>query len=378
MSQTEASALDAVAAGHLCLDLHPRFTSAPGIAIPDLFQPGRLLRMGPMTFSTGGAVSNTGLAMRAFGCRMAYVARVGDDTLGRIVVETFRRHGDAAGIRLAPGEHTSYSVVLSPPGIDRMFLHLPGTNDTFSSADIAPAIPARARLFHFGYPTLMDGTHADGGRELCAIFRRVRETGATTSLDISFPDPNSPAGRADWRAIYAAVLPDVDVFCPSIEEACYTLDPAMYRRLRAAHPEGELVERFGPDDYRRIAGAFLEMGCAVVGLKAGPRGWYLRTAERGRIEAMGRAAPADTGAWATVEAWQPAFHIEQIAGATGAGDCSIAGFLTGLLKGLGPADCLRAAAGAGWMNLRAPDALGGLGSWDELQRLLPTLSPVPR
>ena len=49
---------DVVVAGHICLDIIP---TIPHERIE--FEPGRLLQVGPAVLSTGGAVSNTGLAL---------------------------------------------------------------------------------------------------------------------------------------------------------------------------------------------------------------------------------------------------------------------------------------------------------------------------
>ena len=87
----------------------------------------------------------------------------------------------------------------------------------------------------------------------------------------------------------------------------------------------------------------------------------------GRLAGLGRAAPRDPAAWADRELWCPAFVVDKIASATGSGDCSIAGFLTGLLKGHPLEDCLKLANAAGAMTLRAYDSLSGLPSWRELQ-----------
>ena len=46
---------EAVAAGHICLDMFPTLT---GSAV--LFRPGQTIEAGPVFFSTGGPVSNTG------------------------------------------------------------------------------------------------------------------------------------------------------------------------------------------------------------------------------------------------------------------------------------------------------------------------------
>ena len=47
---------------------------------------------------------------------------------------------------------------------------------------------AKADMFHFGYPPLMRRIFEQDGRELQRLFRRVKETGATTSLDMAQPD----------------------------------------------------------------------------------------------------------------------------------------------------------------------------------------------
>ncbi len=55
-------------------------------------------------------------------------------------------------------------------------------------------------------------------------------------------------------------------------------------------------------------------------------------------------------------------------GTTGAGDATIAGFLAGLLRGLGPAGALTAAVAVGACNVEAADALSGVRPWDETLR----------
>ena len=359
-----------VAAGHLCLDLFPRFQTAIATGrIADVLRPGTLVNMGGMAFGTGGAVSNTGIAMKIFGCRVAFMAKVGEDPLAHITRAVIEKHGSAEGLSVSPGSDSSYSVILAPPNIDRIFLHCPGANDQFTAADLNQAVLERARLFHFGYPTLMRSMFADGGEELARILRQARGAGLTVSLDTSLPDPTSPAGKADWRRIYEKALPYVDLFLPSIEETFYTLHPQEYLRRKEQAGGQELIDHIRPEEYSRFAAEYLELGCAIAVIKAGHNGWYVRTGPRERIAGLGRAAPRDPAAWADRELWCPAFVVEKIASAAGSGDCSIAGFLAGLLKGHPIEECLKLANAAGAMNLRALDTLSGLPSWEELQEV---------
>ncbi len=194
-----------VACGHLCLDLIPAFPAAassartsPAAGVHDYFRPGRLSVVGAPVVATGGAVSNVGLSLHRLGLPSRLVAKVGSDPLGRIVLERVASLGTGLtrGITAVEGETTSYSVVLSPPGVDRIFLHCPGANDTFVDADVADSSLREAAIFHFGYPPLMEKIWSDGGRRLARLLRRARQQGAITSLDMSLPDPASPS--AGW------------------------------------------------------------------------------------------------------------------------------------------------------------------------------------
>ena len=62
--------------------------------------------------------------------------------------------------------------------------------------------------------------------------------------------------------------------------------------------------------------------------------------------------------------------------ATGAGDNAIAGFLAGFINGLGPADCLHAAAMAGADNVKELDATSGVRSWEATIADIPRQTPV--
>ena len=77
-------------------------------------------------------------------------------------------------------------------------------------------------------------------------------------------------------------------------------------------------------------------------------------------------APADLDQWADKQLWCPAFQVDEVASATGAGDAAIAAFLASLVRALPPRRCLKMANCGGYMNLRELDALSGLCSWDEM------------
>ncbi|WP_119323639.1 carbohydrate kinase family protein [Capsulimonas corticalis] len=350
---------DVVVAGHICLDIIPQIRA-------DDFQfvPGGLLETGPAVLATGGAVANTGLALHQLGVNVRLVGKIGDDVLGGALRDLVS--GDtldlAANMVVAHGEHTSYSVILSPENRDRMFLHCPGCNATFQAADVSDEVLASSRLFHFGYPPLLPRMYANGGEELSALMRRAKSLGVTTSLDLSMPDPNGPSSAVDWPAILAAVLPYVDVFLPSAEEIFWMLDRAAYERISSGG--GEFPAHVGALDLRHISQVLLDMGCAVAGVKLGERGLYLRTASSARFGDAGRAFLNPMASWFDREFWSPCFDVH-VVGATGAGDATIAGFLMALLRGDDPAQCLVAACAVGACSVEAVDAFSGVRSWPE-------------
>jgi sugar/nucleoside kinase (ribokinase family) len=352
----------AVVAGHICLDIIPKIPDTEHERFLARLQPGHLVEIGPAAFSTGGPVSNTGLALHKLGVPTRLMGKVGADRFGQTIRDIVSGFSPelARGMIVDDASSTAYSLIISPPGVDRIFLHSPGANHTFCAADVDYGQVAQADLFHFGYPPLMRRMYADGGMELAGMFRRVKAAGVLTSLDMAFPDPASPAGKADWRAIFQAVLPSVDIFLPSIEELLFCLDRPLYDRLAGA--DGTLLERITPELLHAVSAELLEMGVRIVVLKLGDRGLYARTAAAEGLRALGHGMDAD--AWGGRELWAPCFQVD-VVGTTGSGDATIAGFIAALLRGLTPAEAVTMAVAVGASNVEAADALSGLRSWDE-------------
>lgn len=348
---------EAVVAGHICLDIIPEVRSRDIV-----FSEGGLLEIGRAVVATGGAVSNTGLALHRLGIKTVLIGKVGSDLFGRAVREIVSRTDPLLneGMIESPGAVTSYSVIFNPPGRDRMLLHCPGCNDTFSSGEIPYERLRQVRLLHFGYPPLMRRLIENDGAELEDVFRRARLTGVTTSLDMCMPDEDSFAGQVNWPVILSRALRHVDIFMPSFEETLMTL----YREKLpdVSSRQDGLLSLAEPELVRTICRQLLERGPRVVGLKLGDRGFYLRTAAAGRWQDMGRARPENIEKWFSRELWSPCFRT-QVVGTTGAGDTSIAGFLASLLRGGSPEECLVFACAVGACNAEAADALSGIRDW---------------
>ena len=336
-----------VVAGHICLDVIPALSGTPDV------RPGGLAVIGPSAVSTGGPVGNVGLALHRLGVPVRLVGKIGDDLFGRGVIEVLRGHDPALaeGMVVVPGETTSYSIVISPPGSDRMFMHCPGANDTFAAADVPPDRLAGARVLHFGYPPIMRRSYGDGGAGLRELFAQARARGLLVSLDTCRPDPRG--GEVDWVAFLERVLPVVDVFAPSLGELC-----AMLRLPPRAIDLGWL---------RALARRVLAMGPAVFALKLGEQGLYLRTQpEDARLAHACNGLELDLDDWRAREILAPCFRARRVAGTTGSGDCTIAGLLAAMLRGEGPVTAATSASAVGACSVEAPDATSGVPRWDEV------------
>ncbi len=363
---------EAVVAGHVTLDITPYFRPEY-VPLEEIFVPGRLIDMHEAGVATGGVVSNTGLSMLMLGVDACLMGKIGRDLFGQGVRDFFGRYGASGGLVEVDGA-TSYTIVVAPPKTDRIFLHHPGCNNTFRTADVRWDTVAASRLFHFGYPPLMRSMYEQDGAELELMMRTARHTGATVSLDMALPDPTSDAGRADWRRIVARSLPYVDVFLPSLEELQYMTDPARYAAL-LAQPGG--VMAMSEREALALADETLRLGVAIAVVKMGTRGVLVRTAGAERLSRAGRAAPRDISAWAGRTFRAPCFVAERVASTSGAGDACIAGFLTGLLRGLSLEQTAALACASGALNVAVPASVGGIDSLEDTLRRIPGWATMP-
>ncbi len=181
----ESKKYDITVAGHICLDIIPDIPDTGIKNVAQLFAPGKLIRVNAAKLSTGGPVSNTGLALARLGFDVAFMARLGDDVFGSLILDLLQDQGGVKGLSVSADDRTSYTVAIAPPGIDRIFFHDPGANDNFSLENVNIEVVEQSKLFHFGYPPLMASCYRDEGAELERIFRAVKSAGATTSLDMA-------------------------------------------------------------------------------------------------------------------------------------------------------------------------------------------------
>ena len=279
----------ALVAGHLCLDLRPMLTHEP------TREPGQLDLVGPAEVTLGGCVSTTGTALAARGVSVSQAAAAGIDALADLTMALLERTGVDIS-RVHRVEHpASYTVILEPPGADRMFWHHTGANDHFDGSEVDVD---GVDLLHLGYPSLLPALVVEDGMPLARLFEAARARGVITSLDLAVIDGERRDVQG-WERFLARVLPVTDVITPSTDD----LASAIGTPVAATSEELTRAAQWLVD---------LGAGTAMVSGGAQGAGWATRAGDQGAT---------------------PALPVTRVRGTTGAGDTSTAAFLAARLCG---------------------------------------------
>lgn len=356
----------AVVGGHICLDITPVFNGKKVLRVDEIIKPGKLVHVEEADVHTGGAVANTGLAMKLLGIDTKLMGKIGDDPFGKMVLSILNSYNAADGMIIDKQATTSYSIVLAIPGIDRVFLHNPGSNDDFSSTDIKLEELKGNDLFHFGYPPLMKKMYQQNGEELYKLFKSVDELGIVTSLDLAAVDSTSEAGQQDWETILRKVLPYVDFFVPSVEEVYYMLDRERYEKCLDKAGNRDITEILSiEDDIKPLADKLYEMGAKNILIKCGAPGLYYKTAGENEIKRIENKLNQKMTSWIDKEGFENSYKPKKVLSGTGAGDTTIAAFLSSMLQGYSLEKSLQLATATGASCVASYDALGGILSLEE-------------
>ncbi|MBK8881136.1 MAG: carbohydrate kinase family protein [Bacteroidales bacterium] len=361
---------DAVISGYTCVDLIPDFKKTQSVAsLSNLFIPGKLIEIDGISYVLGGVVPNTGLAMKKFGKKVLLNGLVGDDFIGKIAIDWLDKYNLSEGIITTGGAGTAFSIVLAPPGIDRIFLESPGCNQIFDASFIDFDAVSESRIFHFGYPPLLKQFYQNNGGQLVALFSEIQKMGVVTSLDFSLPDPESESGRLNWPEIMHKLLPLTDIFVPSMEELFRIMKPGEYEGILSSLLTADSISKTVVDTIREIGKQCINNGVKILLIKAGRWGAYLRTGDVSSVIANA-GTNLDKRKWDHCELWCSAYKTDssKIKNSSGAGDTSVAAFLSAILDGENPETAVRYAAIAGRDNLYCTNLYDDLCNWTELTK----------
>jgi sugar/nucleoside kinase (ribokinase family) len=283
---------------------------------------GKLIESEPLRLTTGGIVSNSGTAMARLGMRVAAFTYVGNDEWAEVIRSRYAAEGiDTSALVTQPDGATSTTAVLIDASGERSFVHCVGAPRLLDKAAILARLDlfARSRATLFGYYPLMTRLQND----LPEVFAAIREKGCLTAIDA--------AGDGGTMDPLARILPHLDFYVPSQHEA--------------EHQTGE-------SDPRRMVEVYRDAGAkGFLGIKLGMRGALLSPKPSEFVDVSVVPAPGP------------------VVDTTGAGDCFLAGLLTGVLRGLSPADAGRLAAATGACCVTGLGGSSAIREYDETARL---------
>ncbi|MFI0155213.1 sugar kinase [Streptomyces lydicus] len=286
---------------------------------------GPLKLGGTMQVSVAGAESNVAIGLARLGHAVRWAGAVGDDEAGALVLRTLRAEGvEVSGATLDPGAPTGL-LLFEPrlPEVTRVHYYRAGSAGSRLTADAVEAAFSAAppRVLHLTgiTPALSATARSAAARAL----RLARRQGASVCLDVNFRARLWTAEEA--TAVLREWVPFVDVLIASDDE------------LPLCLPEGPAAPDGAPGPLATgpaaaldsQAEALLDLGVGEVVVKLGAAGAtvFSRALRHGSLH-------------------RPATPVRAV-DAVGAGDAFVAGYLSALLDGEGPAGRLARAVTTG-------------------------------
>lgn len=142
---------------------------------------------------------------------------IGDDDLGRWILEDLRKSGiDASLMKQTASAATSYTDAMTvAEGGQRTFFHHRGANAVFGE-EHCPLERSSARVFYLGYLLLMDTMdrlEADGSTQAGRVLAKAKQLGFATAIDfVSTKLPNTPAiARASFPHVDLLLVNEIEV-----------------------------------------------------------------------------------------------------------------------------------------------------------------------
>lgn len=278
---------------------------------------GELTQIRSITQAVGGLVPNNGIGLKKLCPSLSVFAigKVGNDKQGDFVLKALQNNGvDTSGVRVACGETTSFTDVMSITGGQRTFFTYPGGSAAFGYDDI-DWDSLTCKMLHLGYFLLLEKVDCGDGLR---ILKEAQARGIKTSIDLV-------SENSDRYTAVIPCLPYVDNLIVNELEA---------GKLCGMEPTEENLPR--------IAKKLLDMGVRERVIIHTP--------------ALGICASA-TDCISLPSYRLPAGFIK---GTTGAGDAFCSGALIAIDQGKSDREILEYAQTAAIAALRTPDATGGL------------------
>jgi fructokinase len=286
----------------------------------------------PFTARPGGAPANVAVAAARLGSEAAFIGSVGEDLFGDFILRALEAEDvDTLAVRRCePPTRTSLAFVEITADGDRSFTFYrsdPAADELLSAEDVSREVLSGASFVNFGsIPLIKEPSRS-------AIHRAAdlaEELDVPLAFDVNFREHL-------WK---------------SPEAAREVVDPLLDRSRVIKMGDDELSPMLGTEDPQEAAEMLLGRGPTLALISLGPDGAVYATREfSGHV---------------------PAFEIDEILDATGAGDAFLAAALTHLSESAWDEENVREATRrgtvAGAIACTAYGAMSALPTRDELDR----------
>ncbi|MBO0496768.1 sugar kinase [Pseudomonas sp. Marseille-Q1929] len=279
-------------------------------------QTGDLAQVAQFHKRIAGADSNVAIGLSRLGFKVAWLSRVGNDSLGRFVVDTLQKEGlDCRHVAVDPLHPTGFQFKSrEEAGADPQveYFRKGSAASHLSVAAISPTLLNARHLHATGIPPAL----SEATRELSVeLMTQMRSAGRSVSFD--------PNLRPALWASQAQMIREINALASLADWVLPGLG------------EGRLLTGF--DDPADIAAFYLDRGAEAVAIKLGADGAYYRThLDQGFIAAVPVANVVDT---------------------VGAGDGFAVGMISALLENLSFPEAMQR---GNWIGSRAVQSRGDM------------------
>ena len=268
--------------------------------------------------TAGGTVVDTA----KLGLKSLAVGAVGDDEKADWVLLTLAKHGiDTSAMQRIKGVPTSATILNVRPNGDRPALHVRGASDHFDVPPEAYDLVFDAPIIHLGGTGLLK--KLDGPASV-TLLKEARKRGRTVTFDLI-------AASAETIGIVEPLLPYIDYFMPSIEEA------------------KDMSGQATPED---CASFYLDKGAQCCVFTLGGDGAYYSHTDGTRFKV-------------------PAYAID-VKCTCGCGDAFDAGYAVALVKGFDPETAVRFAQATSALNATGLGSQAGVQDFEHTWNFMRT------
>ena len=194
---------DVACVGLMILDILGR----PVERIPD---GGNVEFIDEIRLTVAGTAAGTVIDCAKLGLKALAVGAVGEDEKGDFILDTYRRYGiDTAAMQRTSAAPTSATILPVRPNGDRPALHNRGASDHLWVDEAEFDTVCDCKILHMGGTGLLE--KMDQGQS-AKLLRHAKSRGVVTTFDLIAPNETT-------IDLLKPILPHVDYFMPSIEEA---------------------------------------------------------------------------------------------------------------------------------------------------------------